>query len=99
MGTLGCINDMMRRDKENRELRKAGKKRMDKTRYNLLKLTGKHRPTSDVSLEQLEQIHAEIKARKEWEQEYFFRGKLLFAIIIIAVLLAGGLIYLCVQPL
>ena len=45
MGTLGCINDMMRRDKENRELRKAGKKRMDETRYNLLKLTGKHRPT------------------------------------------------------
>ena len=27
MGTLGCINDMMRRDKENRELRKAGKER------------------------------------------------------------------------
>ena len=27
MGTLGCINDMMRRDKENRELRKAGKRR------------------------------------------------------------------------
>ena len=25
MGTLGCINNMMRRDKENRELRKAGK--------------------------------------------------------------------------
>ena len=24
MGTLGCINNMMRRDKENRELRKAG---------------------------------------------------------------------------
>lgn len=22
MGTLGCINDMLRRDKENRELRK-----------------------------------------------------------------------------
>ena len=28
MGTLGCINDMMRRDKENRELRKAGKERI-----------------------------------------------------------------------
>ena len=28
MGTLGCINDMMRRDKENRELRKAGKERL-----------------------------------------------------------------------
>lgn len=25
MGTLGCINDMMRRDKENRELRKGRK--------------------------------------------------------------------------
>ena len=25
MGTLGCINDMMRRDKENRELRKQNR--------------------------------------------------------------------------
>ena len=30
MGTLGCINNMMRRDKENRELRKAGKERLMK---------------------------------------------------------------------
>lgn len=27
MGTLGCINDMIQRDKENRELRKLGRER------------------------------------------------------------------------
>ena len=32
MGTLGCINDMLRRDKENRELRKRGRERMHETR-------------------------------------------------------------------
>ena len=40
MGTLGCINDMMQRDKENRELRKVGKKRMSETHGRLLGLTG-----------------------------------------------------------
>ena len=68
MGTLGCIYDMMQRDKENRELRKAGKKRMNETRDSLLKLTERPRPSSGVSLEQLEQIHAETKARRKWEQ-------------------------------
>ena len=28
MGTLGCINDMLRRDKENRELRKRNRERI-----------------------------------------------------------------------
>ena len=28
MGTLGCINDMLQRDKENRELRKLNRDRM-----------------------------------------------------------------------
>ena len=36
MGTLGCINNMMRRDKENRELRKAGKERLNETRNRLI---------------------------------------------------------------
>ena len=31
MGTLGCINDMMRRDKENRELRNRNRERMNDT--------------------------------------------------------------------
>lgn len=50
MGTLGCINDMMQRDKENRELRKVGKKRMSETHGRLLGLTGKRR-SSDISPE------------------------------------------------
>lgn len=50
MGTLGCINDMMQRDKENRELRKVGKKRMSETHGRLLGLTGK-RCSSDISPE------------------------------------------------
>mgnify|MGYP001207868929 CR=1 FL=1 len=30
MGTLGCINDMLQRDKENRELRKRNRERLEK---------------------------------------------------------------------
>lgn len=30
MGTLGCINELMRRDKENRELRKLNRDRIKK---------------------------------------------------------------------
>ena len=41
MGTLGCINDMMRRDKENRELRKAGKERLNEIRNRLVDLNKK----------------------------------------------------------
>ena len=31
MGTLGCINDMLQRDKENRELRKLNRDRIGKS--------------------------------------------------------------------
>ena len=43
MGTLGCINDMMRRDKENRELRRASRERLNETRNRLLDVKGKRR--------------------------------------------------------
>lgn len=36
MGTLGCINDMLRRDKENRELRKLNIDRMKEHRKYLV---------------------------------------------------------------
>ena len=38
MGTLGCINDMLQRDKENRELRKLSKERLKETRHRLMKI-------------------------------------------------------------
>ena len=36
MGTLGCIHDMMRRDKENRELRQRDRERMKETRRRMI---------------------------------------------------------------
>jgi len=63
MGTLGCINDMMRRDKENRELRKAGKERLNEIRNRLVDLNKKEH-SSHLSLEQLEEIRIKKNARK-----------------------------------
>ena len=41
MGTLGCIHDMMRRDKENRELRQRDRERMKETRRRMTECTRK----------------------------------------------------------
>ena len=49
MGTLGCINDMMRRDKENRELRKAGKERLNEIRNRLVDLNKKDRKSTRLN--------------------------------------------------
>ena len=64
MGTLGCINDMMRRDKENRELRKAGKERLNETRNRLIDLNKKGH-SSHLSLEQLEEIRIKTQEKEE----------------------------------
>ena len=53
MGTLGCINDMMSRDKENRELRNRNRERMNDTRDRLIEV-GKGRELPDVSAEDIE---------------------------------------------
>ena len=60
MGTLGCINDMMRRDKENRELRRASRERLNGTRNRLLDVKGK-RSECNLSYEQLEHIAHETR--------------------------------------
>lgn len=63
MGTLGCINNMMRRDKENRELRKAGKERLNETRNRLIDLNKKGH-SSHLSLEQLEEIRIKTQEKR-----------------------------------
>ena len=68
MGTLGCINDMMRRDKENRELRRASRERLNETRNRLLDVKGK-RSECNVSYVQLEHIAHETR---EWEEKERF---------------------------
>mgnify|MGYP007114628290 CR=1 FL=1 len=47
MGTLGCINDMLQRDKENQELRKRNRERLTDTYHRLLDSEKKYRPLSD----------------------------------------------------
>ena len=75
MGTLGCINDMMRRDKENRELRKAGKERLNETRNRLIDLNKKGH-SSHLSLEQLEEIRIKTQEKEEAETHQLFKIKL-----------------------
>ena len=77
MGTLGCINDMMRRDKENRELRRASRERLNETRNRLLDVKGK-RSECNVSYEQLEHIAHETREWEEKERNSFLKGKLVF---------------------
>ena len=50
MGTLGCINDMLQRDKENRELRKLNRDRM-KEHHKYLVGKGKNADLPFVWLE------------------------------------------------
>lgn len=55
MGTLGCINDMLQRDKENRELRKRNRERLTDTYHRLLD-TGKETDLSQMTVEKIEDI-------------------------------------------
>lgn len=63
MGTLGCINDMLQRDKENRELRKRNRERLTDTYHRLLD-TGKETDLSQMTVEKMEDIR-----RKTLEKE------------------------------
>lgn len=87
MGTLGCINDMMRRDKENRELRKRNKERLYETRDKLLKV-GKNTDTPDISIEELERIRKNIEEKEKLDRKKLFQLTLLFLVLgIIAVII------------
>lgn len=52
MGTLGCINDMLQRDKENRALRKLSRGRMREHYKYLVDRKGPER--ADVTIEEIE---------------------------------------------
>lgn len=85
MGTLGCINDMLRRDKENRELRRRSRERMKDTHLQLLKVK-ENRDAPQISAEQLEHIQKEIqqKAEREWKETFWLKLSFLsFAVVIV----------------
>jgi len=67
MGTLGCINDMLQRDKENRELRKRNRERLTDTYHRLLD-TGKETDLSQMTVE-----NWKISAGKRWKKKNWIR--------------------------
>lgn len=96
MGTLGCINDMLRRDKENRELRKAGKERINETRNRLIDLNRKGQP-SHISIEQLEEIRIKTLEKEEADKNHLFKIQLVMLGIVLALgvlIWVGALLFL-----
>lgn len=75
MGTLGCIHDMMRRDKENRELRQRDRERMKETRRRMTECRHTEIPPT-LSVEKLEKIKKQTQ-EKVWgiERSGFFNGR------------------------
>ncbi|WP_233545649.1 hypothetical protein [Parabacteroides sp. AM08-6] len=87
MGTLGCINDMLQRDKENRELRKIGRERLHDTRKRLLDSEQKSQ-LPDISLEEFEEIKKKIQEKEEADLNSSIKMTLIFgcSVLIIALL-------------
>lgn len=92
MGTLGCINDMLRRDKENRELRQRNRDRMKDTYSKLLDVGNKTQLPSS-SIEVLEDIQKKITEKKAADRHHLLRIKLIWGISILCVLLLGWLLF------
>ena len=86
MGTLGCINDMLQRDKENRELRKLSKERLKETRNRLMKI-GSSTKLPDTSVEE------KTIEKEKADANHLSKIKLLLAIFVLFVLLSVWLFY------
>jgi hypothetical protein len=90
MGTLGCINDMLQRDKENRELRKLNRDRI-KEHQNYLVGKGKRNDLSNISVEQMEEIQKRTIEKEALDNASLFKAKIFFiASILLLFLLALG---------
>lgn len=92
MGTLGCINDMLRRDKENRELRKLNRERM-KEHHQYLVENSKGIDLSHVSVEEMEEIRKNTLEKERLDMIYQCRVKVIFAICVLVLFLLGLLCY------
>lgn len=96
MGTLGCINDMMHRDKENRELRNRNRERMKETRNRLIDV-GKGRGLPDVSAEDIDHIRKNTLEKEKADSDKLFRLKLKFAVVVGMVLLLCYFAYVLIM--
>ena len=92
MGTLGCINDMLQRDKENRELRKLNRDRM-KEHHKYLVSKGKNSDLSNVSIEKIEEIRKKTIEKEQSDQMYLFRIYIFLTICLLVLFLLGLFCY------
>lgn len=86
MGTLGCINDMLQRDKENRELRKRSRKRLTNTYHRLLD-TGTKSTPPQMTVEKMEDIRRKTLEKEELDKAANFKAMLYFALGMALILL------------
>lgn len=93
MGTLGCINDMLRRDKENRELRKRSRERMQETRKELLD-TRKMQANLQLSAEEIDSIREKIVEKEEYDKNQAFKVKMKMVVLCLCLFLLLYLVFL-----
>lgn len=91
MGTLGCINNMLQRDKENRALRKLSRGRM-REHYKYL-VERKSPERADVTIEKIEEIRRNTTEKELSDKEHLFRAKTILAAYALVLLLLGVLCY------
>lgn len=92
MGTLGCINDMLQRDKENRALRKISRERMKNT-GDRLRTLGSGSQLPDISAEEFEEIRQNTVAKEKADLKRLFLDKLILFGCGILILLVAWLVY------
>lgn len=93
MGTLGCINDMLRRDKENRELRKRGRERMQETRKKMLDAR-KMQTNLQLSAEEFDSIREKIVKKEEYDKNQAFKVKMKMVVLCLCLFLLLYLVFL-----
>lgn len=92
MGTLGCIHDMMRRDKENRELRQRSRERMKETRRRMGECRRTETPPT-LSVEKLEKIKKQTQEKEQADRKQTFRITLYVGLITLFLLLLLGIFF------
>lgn len=90
MGTLGCIHDMMRRDKENRELRQRSRERMKETRRRMSERRHTEIPPA-LSVEKLEEIKKQTQEKEQADRQQTFRILLYVGLAVLFLLLFLGI--------
>lgn len=78
MGTLGCINDMLQRDKENRALRQRNRERLKENHKRLTAASSRKPRHEELTVRQMEHIVRQTHEREQWESRSYLRGTLLF---------------------